>query len=124
MKRIIFVIFVISFALTSIAQSAKYFEHILGVQNVDENTLKVLQLPSGSYITLGCRNNDADFILTDVYGNSIVDTIYSDTVALLCEDAVIANDGNIVIAGWHGNGYNPTRKMWVLKTDTDRKSVV
>src|ERR1017187_5418913 len=119
-KKILFFILVSALALTSIAQSTRYFEELLGRPNVDENTNVVLQLPSGSYVTFG-EINSGDFIKTDAYGNLIFDSLYYDVdtvFAMLWEDAVIANDGNLVLAGWHGNGSDSTQQMWICKVDT------
>ena len=110
MKRIIiFTIVVCALAHTTIAQSTRYFEHIIGQGN-NENTNTVVQLLNGSYITLGGRGignsylANADFVKTDAYGNLTLDTIYttvnSDTVAFsLFYDAFLENDTTIVIAG-------------------------
>jgi hypothetical protein len=120
-KIIILVIGVCIYAHTTIAQSTRYFEHILGQPN-SENTMTVLQLQNGSYITLGLRGigntglSNADFIKTDIYGNSTLDTIYTDTITYsIFYDAFLENDTTIVIAGY---GQNSTENMWLLKTDT------
>ena len=127
MKKIIILTILISaFALISIAQSTRYFEKIIGpVAPYGENTNVVLQLISGNYITLGAGSNNLSsqhntvFIKTDAYGNSEIDSVYSDIMTVTnWYDAKFLDNGNIIAAADYyviSSGYE---KMRLSKMDT------
>jgi hypothetical protein len=129
MRRIILLSLVITaYAVITNAQSTRYFERILGrPAPIGENTNVVLQLVNGSYITFGelgnSNNSDvyADYIKTDAYGNTLLDSFYYDSLySSLWFDAQLLNDDNIIIAGEHRLGYSATdENMWILEADTN-----
>ena len=126
MKKLIFLVLLESaIALSSNAQSTRYFVRDIGhPYPVVENTNSVVQLPNGSYMTFGETLSNAVFIKTDSYGNTLIDSVYADTAyTTLWVDAHLESDGNIIVAGWHYknnimNETDSTENMWLVKMDT------
>src|ERR1035437_1848235 len=126
MKTLIFLVLLESaIALSSNAQSTRYFVRDIGhPYPVVENTNSVVQLPNGSYMTFGETLSNAVFIKTDSYGNTLIDSVYADTAyTTLWVDAHLESDGNIIVAGWHYknnimNEKESTENMWLVKMDT------
>ena len=130
MKKIILLAILVSaIALTSIAQSAKYFIHLLGPPAPSvQNTYGVKQLSNSTYITAGASLPDNSnpnyfyglFIKTDNYGNSNLDTTYLDTIypQNVLNDIILEHNDTMILAGVVASTIDSSQRMWIVKADT------